>query len=214
MSQPTYVDLWLVHSILLGCKVNLGYMIIQHILRTLKSPRTILPYGMMLTTIFRHFGFDLDKETEVRMCKALDSINNTYISHLGYIHNRCQWVEKGFSASAPEEIDIDEEVETGIPPPFPHHYDSGTPTLSPPHLVDACSSSASPDWYQHLSQGIDNISLDLHALSEEHDRCFRVFIFCASSFLLLLHHSKCALLYVLCAVFGGFQYFVYSLFCV
>ena len=44
-------------------------MIIQQMARVLTSAKIILPYGMLLTTIFRHFGLDLDSENDIRISK-------------------------------------------------------------------------------------------------------------------------------------------------
>ena len=60
LSEPTYVDLWLVYSILMGRKINLGFFIIQHMANVITSFRRILPYRMLLTTVFQFFGVDLD----------------------------------------------------------------------------------------------------------------------------------------------------------
>ena len=43
LSEPTYVDLQLVYFILMGCKVNLGFLIIQHMSKVLTSSKNILP---------------------------------------------------------------------------------------------------------------------------------------------------------------------------
>ena len=67
LSEPTYVDLWLVYHILMGRKVNLAFLIVQHMSKVLTSSRSILPYRMLLTTIFQSFGVDLDSEVDIRM---------------------------------------------------------------------------------------------------------------------------------------------------
>ena len=51
-SEPSYMDLWLVDSIFCGRKVKLGFLIVQHIVNILSSAHSVLPYGMLLTTIF------------------------------------------------------------------------------------------------------------------------------------------------------------------
>ena len=51
-SEPSYIDLWLVDYIMCGRKVNLGYLIVQHIANVLTSAHSVLPYGMLLTIIF------------------------------------------------------------------------------------------------------------------------------------------------------------------
>ena len=77
LSEPTYVDLWLVYSIMMGSrKVNLSLLIIQHMSQVLTSFRSILPYGMLLTTIFQSFGVYRDSEVDIRMSKPFDNIDN------------------------------------------------------------------------------------------------------------------------------------------
>ena len=128
----------------------------------LTSSRSILPYGMLLTTIFQHFGTDLDSESDVRMSKPSDYIDNAYITHLSYEHDGCHWVEKTAHASIVVDVETDEEAEMDIPPPLP--TTSHSPHSPPPH--GTTSSSNHPEWYQNLSQRIDTFSLDLQALSD------------------------------------------------
>ena len=58
-SEPSYIDLWLVDSIMCGRKVNLRFMIIQSIENVISSAFSVLPYGMLLTVMFQHFGVTL-----------------------------------------------------------------------------------------------------------------------------------------------------------
>ena len=56
-SEPSYIDLWLMDSILCVRKVNLGFLIVQHMGNVLSSTTSVLPYGMLLITIFNHLIF-------------------------------------------------------------------------------------------------------------------------------------------------------------
>ena len=150
---PTYVDLWLIYSILMGCKVNLGFLIIQHMSKVLTSSRSILPYGMLLTSVFQSFGVNLDSEVDLRMSKAFDYIDNACISRLGYKFDGGHWDEKGGRAAM-----VDEEAEMDILPPSPTAPAS---PHSPPSPTVVGTSSAPPDWYNDLSQHIDTLNLDL-----------------------------------------------------
>ena len=78
------MDLWLVGSILCGRKVNLGFLIVQHIANVLSSVHSVLPYGLLLTTIFQHFEINLNGETDIHLCKMSDAIDNGSISRLDY----------------------------------------------------------------------------------------------------------------------------------
>ena len=130
----------------MGRKVNLGFLIIQHMAKVLTSSRSILPYGMLLTTIFQFFGIALDNESDIKMSKPSDNIDNVCITQLGYEYNGRRWVEKVACASLVVDVDTDEAAEMDIPPPLP----TAPPSLHSPHLApstDAGSSSAPPDRY-------------------------------------------------------------------
>ena len=134
----------------------------------LSSAHSILPYGMLLSTVFQACDIDLDGQTDIRVNKPSDAIENGSITWLGYEHKGREWVEKVAHAPATIEKDTDEEAEMDI------HPSSPTGALSPPTPPTAGvgSSSAPLDWYQHLTQRLDTISLDMQAQAEENDRQF------------------------------------------
>ena len=150
-----------------GEKMNLGFLIIQQMSRVLTFSKGILSYGMLLTTIFRHFALDIDSESDVRMSKPFDAIDNVCITRLGYEHDGHHWIEKVARAPTVVDVDTNEEAEMDIPPLSPT-----TPHSPPPHGTD--SSSNCPEWYHDLSQRIDTLDLDLRALSEEQNCLFEV----------------------------------------
>ena len=78
------MDLCLVDSIICGRKINLGFLIIQHMSNVLASTHSVIPYRMLLTTIFQHFDINLDGETDIQVCESSDAINNSCISQLSY----------------------------------------------------------------------------------------------------------------------------------
>ena len=119
------MDLWLVDFILCGRKVNLGFLIVQHIANVLVSAHNVLPYGMLLTTIFQHFEIDLDGETNIHICKPSDAIDQSSISRLGYELERNQWVLKTSRIPIATEDESNEEATMDIPPPsysFIHYW--------------------------------------------------------------------------------------------
>ena len=64
-SESSYLDLWLVDSIFCRRKVNLGYIIIWYMKSVITSTHSILPFGILLNTIFQYFGVNLDDETDM-----------------------------------------------------------------------------------------------------------------------------------------------------
>ena len=69
------MDLSLVDSILHGSKVNLGFLIVQHMANVLSFANNTLPYSTLLTTIFQHFDLDLNSESDIRVYKTFDAID-------------------------------------------------------------------------------------------------------------------------------------------
>ena len=122
----------------------------------LSSAHNVLPYGMLLTTIFHHFDLDLDGEFNILVCKPFDAINNGSISRLGYELHKHEWVLKTTRVPIAVEEENDEEAAMDIPLPSPIVDPS-----SPPPTTGARSSSTLLNWYQNLSQRLDTISLEI-----------------------------------------------------
>ena len=170
------MDLWLVDSILCGRKINLGFLIVQHMANVLFSAHSILPYGMLLTTIFQYFKINVDGETDICICKPFDSIDNGSISRLGYELQRKKWVLKTTCVLVTAEEVSDEEAATEIPPPSPIAAPS-SPSLTAG--AGASSSYASFNYasaFQNLSQHLDIISLDVQHLQLDHQKDMRLLI--------------------------------------
>ena len=96
-------------------------------------------YSMLLTTIFQYFNIDLDGESDIRICKPSEAIDNGSISHLGYELHGNEWFMNTTCVPAIAEEASDEEAAMDIPPP------TAAP-LSPPPTVGAGSSSATFDY--------------------------------------------------------------------
>ena len=99
---------------------------------------SVLPYGILLTTLFRACDLDLDSETDIRVSKPSDAIDNACIAWLGYEYNGRQWIEKAHTLVVVD-VDIDEEAEMDIPPPSP--IVAHSPFSPPPPPTDGTSSS-------------------------------------------------------------------------
>ena len=156
-SEPSYMDLWLVNSILFGRKVNLGFLIIQHMTNiVLISTHSVLPYDMLLTTVFQHFDIDLDGETDIKIGKTSDAIDHSSISQLWYELEKSQWVLKTLRVPTVAEDGNDEEVAMDIPPPSPSAAHFPTDGVG---FSAALFNYAST--FQNLSERLDTISLDV-----------------------------------------------------
>ena len=108
----------------------------------LSSAHSVLPYGMLLTTIFQHFDIDLDGESDIRVCKPSHIIDNGSISHLRYELPGNVWVLKTTCVPTAAEEESDDEAAIDITLLSPIAVPS-----PPPPTAGAGSSSTPFDWY-------------------------------------------------------------------
>ena len=80
---------------------------------------SVLPYGMLFTTIFQHFRVNLDDEMDIRAYKHIDAIDNESITHMGYEEVNHKRVPKTSRAPVDDEDESEDEATMGIPPPSP-----------------------------------------------------------------------------------------------
>ncbi|XP_020080394.1 uncharacterized protein LOC109704071 [Ananas comosus] len=86
------MDLFLLHHLKEEIQVNLAHIIICHIAAAADHTSRSLPYGSLLTAIFQHFNFALERELPKKNTKLIDS--STFTS-IGFKKNQYgQWVRK------------------------------------------------------------------------------------------------------------------------
>ncbi|KAL2498893.1 Uncharacterized protein Adt_24443 [Abeliophyllum distichum] len=168
IDEVNHYDVFLFDSILRGCKLDLSYIMIQHMSCVLSGSRAkVLPYGMILTKIFQHFEVSVHISV-VLLPKATDIINTLTLKRMKIFKEDRQWVEKtkGFDdESGPstlpfegEEIDVDEDE----PPPRPRSQQPSS------------SSSSFTEYHFNLLNGrIDSLTSSVEGLHNTADdrRC-------------------------------------------
>ncbi|CAL1383315.1 unnamed protein product [Linum trigynum] len=65
----TYFDMELLTNLLSDVKVNLPFLIFNHMLTAAESSNMNLPHGMILTLLFEHFNVDLSGEVGLRISR-------------------------------------------------------------------------------------------------------------------------------------------------
>ncbi|KAL2542040.1 Uncharacterized protein Adt_03018 [Abeliophyllum distichum] len=154
--EVNHYDVFLLDSILLGRKLDFSYIMIQHMNSVLCGSRPkALPYGMILTKVFEHFGVSVLNTTAL-VPKATDTINTLTLKRMKIFKENGQWVEKskGFDdESGPstlpfegEDMDADEDA----PPPSPPRPRSHQPSSS--------TSGINEDQFNLLSGRIDSLT--------------------------------------------------------
>ena len=62
--RVVYLEAFFVDSLLMGCRVNLSYIMLNHMIAYCENMTRVLPYGHFLTKVFKEFGLDLSTEIE------------------------------------------------------------------------------------------------------------------------------------------------------
>ncbi|KAL2512507.1 Uncharacterized protein Adt_18107 [Abeliophyllum distichum] len=94
LDEVNHYDVFLLDSILRGCKLYFSYIMIQQMNCILSGTRAkALPYGMILTKIFQHFDVPV-RDSVVLLPKATDTINTLTFKQMKIFKEDGQWVAK------------------------------------------------------------------------------------------------------------------------
>lgn len=108
--EVSYLDAFVIDSILVTCRLHLGYMIIQHIIDCWSKKGWILSYGWLLTKIFEAIGIDLSYEPDMEKPSPYDKINGIALSRMKIIRSEDgSWSTKGESKESASAFDGNEE---------------------------------------------------------------------------------------------------------
>ncbi|KAL2505915.1 Uncharacterized protein Adt_21536 [Abeliophyllum distichum] len=164
LDEVNHYDVFLLDSILCGCKLNFSYIMIQHMSYVLSGTRAkVLAYGMILTKIFQHFKVPV-RDSVALLPKATDTINTLTLKRIKIFKEDRQRVAKtkGFDdESGPstlpfegEELDVDEDE----PPPRPR---SQWPSSSSSGFID--------NHFNLLNDRIDSLTSSVEGLHNTAD---------------------------------------------
>ncbi|KAL2487088.1 Uncharacterized protein Adt_31844 [Abeliophyllum distichum] len=151
---------------------------IQHMNSVLSGTRPkALPYGMILTKFFEHFGVSV-LNTVAFLPKAINTINTLTLKRMKIFKENGQWVakSKGFDdESGPstlpfegEDMDADEDA-SPPPPPRPHSHQllSSTSDFNEDHFnllngrIDSLTTTV--DGLQHTVNDLQNTATTIQA---------------------------------------------------
>ncbi|KAJ9672799.1 hypothetical protein PVL29_026148 [Vitis rotundifolia] len=114
----SFLEAFLVDSILTERKVNIGYIIFQHMKACSMSEDSVLPYGMFITKIVKYFNVNLRNETDGKKLKSFDTYDRASLRRMHFVRKKDgSWARK--SSVPPSEVDVssdngsseDEEIE-------------------------------------------------------------------------------------------------------
>ena len=71
--EISYLEAFLVDSILTGRQIHVGYLMMLHMISCCESTTRVHPYGCFLTRVFKYVGIDLSRETDFETPNIYDT---------------------------------------------------------------------------------------------------------------------------------------------
>ncbi|KAL2492581.1 Uncharacterized protein Adt_28209 [Abeliophyllum distichum] len=137
--EVNHYDVFILDSIILGRKLDFPYIMIQHMNSFLSGTRPkTLPYGMILTKVFEHFGVSVH-DSVVLLPKDTDTINISTLKRMKIFKEDGQWVAKSkrfddesglFTLPFEDGVEMDEDEDEDEPLLRPHSQRPSSSTFS------------------------------------------------------------------------------------
>ncbi|CAL1369463.1 unnamed protein product [Linum trigynum] len=124
----TYFDMELLTHLLLNEKVNLPYLIFNHMLTTAESSNRNLPYGMILTVLFEHFNVNLSEEVGLRISRQ-EFYTVSSLKKMGFELRNGEYVRVN-NAHGGDDDDDDDEGDEGARDEPMAEAQSSTPPIT------------------------------------------------------------------------------------
>ena len=80
--EVSFLEAFLVDSILMERNISMGYIIFQHMKVCSLSEDFVLPYGMFITKIVKFFTINLLQESDNKKLKSFDIFNRESMHHI------------------------------------------------------------------------------------------------------------------------------------
>ena len=80
----SYLEAFIVDSILTGRRVHVGYLMMMHMISYVESSTRVLPYDRFLTWVFKDVGVDLSRETDFEAPTSYDTYDEQSLGHMKF----------------------------------------------------------------------------------------------------------------------------------
>ena len=71
--EVSYLEAFLIDSIMKGRRIHVGYLMMMHMISCCKSTTRVLPYDRFLTRVFKDAEVDLSRETDFEASTIYDT---------------------------------------------------------------------------------------------------------------------------------------------
>ncbi|WJZ87432.1 hypothetical protein VitviT2T_006811 [Vitis vinifera] len=104
----SFLEAFLVDSILTERKVNIGYIFFWHMKACSLSEDSVLPYGMFITKIVKYFNVNLRNETDGKKLKSFDTYNVASLRHMHFFRKKYgSWARKSSIPLSKVDVSLD-----------------------------------------------------------------------------------------------------------
>ena len=118
--EVSYLEAFIIDSIMRGRRIDVGYVMMMHMLACCESSTRVLPYGRFLTRVFKDAGVDLSKEQDFEAPSSYDTYDEQSLGRMkfekGPDGSWIRKVERPVPHPAVEEEAEIREMEGGVAP--------------------------------------------------------------------------------------------------
>ena len=80
----------------MGHRVNLGYIILNHMIACCERKTRALPYGWVLTKVYKEFGLYLSSETNIENVSMYDMYKESTMGRMKFVKSDDdKWIRMG-----------------------------------------------------------------------------------------------------------------------
>ena len=82
--EVSYLEAFIVDSILTGRRIHVGYLMIMHMISCVESTTRVLPYDCFLTRVFKDARVDLSRETDFEAPTSYDTYDEQSLGRMKF----------------------------------------------------------------------------------------------------------------------------------
>ena len=112
--EVSYLEAFLIDSIMTGRRIDVGYVMMMHMMACCERPKRILPYGRFMTRVFKDAGVDLSREQEVEAPSSYDTYDEQSMARMKLEKAPDgSWIRRADRPVPHRQAEEDEEEEIG-----------------------------------------------------------------------------------------------------
>ena len=90
----SYLESFLVDSIMTGRWIHVGYLMMMHMISCYKSTTRVLPYSHFLTQVFKDVGVDLSRESDFEASTIYDTYDEQSLGRMKFEAPDGSWIRR------------------------------------------------------------------------------------------------------------------------